>query len=162
MKKEKIITYEYPFSKEHFLNDFKRGLKTFANEYEIKVINETLFVEVQKKGHSSTGGIWYFASLEEKEGKTIISGKTVIDPDENGVSMYKETTKEKIENVFLFIFTFTILLPIVLILFIIKLVGGSYYAISKKEKPLSEMNNKEKLDSIMINCFHCTKINNQK
>lgn len=144
------------------MNDFTCGPKTFANEYEIKVINETLFVEVQKKGHSSTGGIWYCASLEEKEGKTIISGKTIIDPDENGVSMYKETTKDKIENVFLFIFAFTFLLPVVLIFFIIGLVINNYYAISKKEKPLSEMNNKEKLDCIMINCFHCTKINNRK
>ena len=117
MKKAKIYVYEYSYKKEYLFEKLnnRKGLyhNYCAGEYLIIIKNECEFwLGVERAGHS--GGYWYIAKIEEKNNKTIISGKIVYNPDEEG----KERTKTFGDLVWFIIFS-----PLIFILNFIDIIA---------------------------------------
>ena len=150
MKKAKIYTYEYPYKKEYLFEKLNNRKGCYHNycegEYLITLKNECEFwLGVERGGHS--GGYWYIAKIEEKNDKTIISGKIVHNPDEEG----KERSKTWRDVVGFIIFS-----PLILMLNLIEIVVTLFSKIIKtQEKHLSTS---DKLDKFMLNYLNCKKI----
>ena len=150
MKKSKIYVYEYPYKKEYLLERLNNRKGCYHNycegEYLITLKNECEFwLGVERGGHS--GGYWYIAKIEEKNNKTIISGKIVHNPDEEG----NERTETFGDLVWFIIF-----FPLIFILNFFEIIVTLFRKIFKrKEKHLSTS---DKLDKFMLNYLDCKKI----
>ena len=146
---KKIYRYAYPSSKDRFLNDIPESISYYEDQFIVEKKGQSLWVGVERTGHS--GGIWYIAEAEEAGGKTIISGKFVADPDENGVSQ----RKTKIGDVLFWILLFP--------LFLIRCFGIFLFSVYKKfaKKRFKTMTNEERLDHVMVDHLHCSKIENE-
>lgn len=147
-KNDKTYVYEYPYSKEQFLSKIPKRI-SYYNEYYIEKNNDMLLVGVERLGHSS--GTWYVGHIIESENKTLITGKFVIDPDENGNSRYKKNKRETFGIVVICIFLF----PLFLLILIGSLFSWIYRKIAKKT--YWTMTNEERLDQVMICHFGCKK-----
>ena len=91
MKKAKTYIYEYPYKKEDLfekLNNRKGSYHNYCQgEYLIIIKNECEFwLGVERGGHS---GYWYIANVEQRNNKTIIRGKIIYNPDEEGKEQSK-------------------------------------------------------------------------
>ena len=150
MKKAKIYVYEYSYKKEYLFEKLnnRKGLyhNYCAGEYLIIIKNECEFwLGVERGGHS--GGYWYIAKIEEKNNKTIISGKIVYNPDEEG----KERTETFGDLVWFIVF-----FPLIFILNFFDIIVSLFSKIFKiKEKDLSTS---DKLDKFMLNYLDCKKM----
>ena len=152
MKKEKVFNYEYP---NLITKKFENcpGNKFYLDDISVYTKNNLLFVSIESS-HSHTS--YYVAQIDEKDGKTNLSGRIVNNPDEFGNTTIKN---EKLSNfVFYFLF-FTILLPVTLIGLLVEFILWIISKIKKEPKEV-KLTKEEKLDNIMINKFGCIKIDN--
>lgn len=152
MKTEKIFKYRYPFKKEYLLiklnNRTGFGHNWNRGEYLIDIKNENCFhLGVGRAGHSS--GYWYIGNIEEDEEGTIISGKIVFNPDENGNEL-KKPAIDLVEIFFYIIFS-----PFIIILKIKNLVRTK---IKKLSEPVPKT--EENLENFMVNYLCCIRIEN--
>jgi hypothetical protein len=146
---QKEIVYSYEFNKKYLFDKLNNRSGCYHNydEYLIEIKNDnTFFLGIEKGGHT---GYWYVAHISENDGKTIISGDIVFDPDENGKT--KSTNKSGIlTTVLLYVIFWPIMLLSFLVTFLLKV-----FKIASKTK-----SKEEKLDSFMINYLCCSKISN--
>ena len=160
-KKETIFTYEYPDTKEHFLDalssQFGKYYGTTDGKYLIKhKENGNFFLGVERVGHS--GGNWYVASVTEENGKTQITGKIVLNPDENGQKTKLETSKsEKIGEILHYILFGIPILLILLLFSVVNLFDKIINIFRKKPKP-TFLSKEEKLDKFMLEYLNCKKL----
>ena len=150
MKKERIFKYEYnnPISnkfKDCPCNEF------YYDDKNVYMKNDLLFVSVENH-HSSIS--CYVAKIEEKDGKTYLSGKIIVNPDSFGNPRYKKGS-----DFVVYLLMFPIVLPIIIIA---EFAMFFYWIISKIKKvpKEKELTIEEKLDNIMINKLGCIKIEN--
>ena len=149
MKKAKAYVYEYPYKKEYLfekLNNRKGYYHNYCEgEYLITIKNECNFwLGVERGGHS---GYWYIANIEERDNKTIVSGKIVYDPDEVGNERQKT-----MGDILLFILFSPCLLLLNILTLIIDLFGRIFGKKRKHSTPV------DKLDRFMLNYLNCKKI----
>ena len=150
MKKAKIYVYEYSYKKEYLFEKLnnRKGLyhNYCAGEYLIIIKNECEFwLGVERGGHS--GGYWYIAKIEEKNNQTIISGKIVYNPDEEG----KERSQTWGDVVGFIIFS-----PLILMLNLIEIVVTLFSKITQTQE--KHLTTSDKLDNFMLNYLNCKKI----
>lgn len=149
MKKAKTYVYEYPYKKEYLFEKLNNRKGCYHNycegEYLITIKNNNIFwLGVERGGHS---GYWYIANVEEINNKTIISGKIIYNPDEEG----REEAKTFGDIVWHIVF-----LPVILILIFLEMIVTLFRKIiNRKEKHLSTS---DKLDKFMLNYLNCKKI----
>ena len=149
MKKAKTYVYECPYKKEYLFEKLNNRKGVYHNycegEYLITIKNDNVFwLGVERGGHS---GYWYIANVEQRNNKTIIRGKIIYNPDEEG----KEQSKTFGDIVGFIIFS-----PLLLILNFIDIIVFLFNKIIKpKEKHLTTS---DKLDNFMLNYLNCKKI----
>lgn len=77
------LVYKYWFSKEHFIQDCYRLKNNNTNGYLIDIKDDNnIWFGIEKRGHC--GGNWYVATINEKDNELTITGKIVLNHDENG------------------------------------------------------------------------------
>lgn len=149
MKKSKIYSYEYTYKKEYLfnkLNDRKGCYHNYCEgEYLISIKKDNVFwLGVERGGHT---GYWYIANVTDQNGKVIVSGRIIYDPDEDGNEKPKT-----IGDILLFI----LFSPCILLLNILTVIVDLFMRITrKKQKHLSPA---DKLDKFMLDYLCCKKI----
>lgn len=147
---EKLYFYEYPRSKDQFLERIFNRQNNFEKDDSVKISGDKIFVRVENRGHS--GELWYVADMKETDGKTTLSGKLVKNPDKDGNSTtYKEDKRESFGIIVLAIVFFPITIILLLWILLRKLFSGSSI------KTFSQMNDEEKLDYVMQYHLHYKK-----
>lgn len=158
--KETIFTYEYPDTKDRFLDALNSQCGKYGTpdgKYLIKYKeNGNFFLGIERAGHS--GGNWYVANVTEENGKTCITGKIVYNPDENGQEAKIERSKsEKIKTILLYIL-FCIPIILILLLFSVVILFEKIIHIFRKKPKPTFLSKEEKLDKFMLEYLNCKKL----
>lgn len=154
MKKGKVFKYEYFYPKEQLyekLNDRHGTYSSYGNEgdYLIEIKDEGFFLGIERGGHT---GYWYIAKVNAVDDRTVIQGKIVFDPDENG-NEKPQSIGEKLLNGLIII----ILIPSWPIFMLCY--GFAWVIRFLIGKPFPKRRTKEqKLDDFMCNFLGCKKI----
>ncbi len=157
-KKKKSISpsfvYEYPFSKEVFYQELKAKRTSFCKQnqdnYLIELKNDLIWIGIEKGDHA---GWWYVGKVYELDGKSLVTGQIVYDPDEDGnPKINHRNAKEKIIDIIIFI----VLIPLFLLIIPFYFLWWIYKKLSKKT--FQNMNREERLHHFFIDDMGCKKI----
>ena len=155
--KNKLYRYECTATKEQLyekLNDKRGFYSNYGKEGEYLVgvkSDNSFFLGIERAGHT---GYWYVAEVEEKDGRTVIQGKIVFDPDENGNEKpQNQSLADKIGDILICIVVFPVWLVFMLcygLAWLVRLIIG---------KPIPKEKTKEqKLDDFMCNYLNCKRL----
>lgn len=153
-KSNQSFVYESPLSKKDLYQRIieRKHANCVQNgeDYLIDIKNDLIWIGIEKGGHS---GWWYVGKTYELDGKSLITGQIVYNPDDDGnPKFYKRSLKDKIGNILIFI----LLLPLLLLLLPFYFLWWLYKKLSKKT--FQTMSREERLDFFFVNQMSCKRI----